>query len=246
MLKCGPMKNILITITVVLLGVAAWYLFVKGNELATTSEDSIETESEVNADLEMPIESKTTMETGTYDASTANSSVTWQAGKPAIAGYVHTGKFLIDSGAVSLTESEITGEFVIDINSLEMTSLGGGKAGQESTLEGYLKGERFFDVATYPTATFTVTDVSPKVLPGPGQTDYTATGELTLKGKTNSINFPIKVLVANENEVWMTAAITIDRTLWGIDFGSASIAEEITDNIIGDDVTLDLVMKLEK
>lgn len=240
------MKNILIAIVVVLLGVLAWYFFINGNESATTSEDSVDSESGVNSDLDMPIESRMTMETGTYEAAPAYSSVNWQAGKPAIAGYVHTGKFEVDSGEVTLTEGELTGEFVIDVNSLVVTSLGGGKEGQESSLEAHLKSDSFFDVATYPKATFTVTDVSPKVLPGPGESDYTATGELTLKGKTNSVSFPMKVLVANENEVWMTAAITIDRTLWGIDFGSASIAEEITDNIIGDDVMLDLVMKLEK
>ncbi len=246
MLKYGSMKNIIIAIAVVLLGVLAWYFFISGNESATTTENSAETDAEVNTEVEMPIESTTTMETGTYEAATNDSSVYWQAGKPAIAGYVHTGKFQVDSGEVTLTDGELTGEFIIDINSLEMTSLGGGKEGQESALEGHLKSDHFFDVATYPTATFTVTDVSPKVLPGPGNSDYTATGELTLKGKTNTVNFPMKVLVANENEVWMTAEVTIDRTLWGIDFGSASVAEEITDNIIGDEVTLDLVMKLEK
>lgn len=241
------MKNILIAIVVVLLGVGAWYFFIKDDGAAVTnSENSVETESEMNSDLGMPIESKTTMETGTYEASTEDSSVYWQAGKPAIVGYVHTGKFEIDSGEVTLTEGEISGEFIIDVNSLVMTSLGGGKEGQESTLEEHLKSDRFFDVATYPTATFTVTDVTPKVLPGPDNSDYTATGELTLKGVTNPVSFPMKVLVANEDEVWMTAELTIDRTLWGIDFGSASVADKITENIIGDEVKLNLVMKLEK
>lgn len=246
MLNCGTMKNILIAIAVVLLGVLAWYFFIKNDEATTNPEDSVETESEMNADLDMPIESGTTMETGTYKVASDDSAVTWQAGKPAIAGYVHTGTFDIESGDINLTDGELSGEFVIDINSLQVTSLGGGKVGQESALEEHLKSERFFDVTTYPTATFTVTDVSPKILPGPGKSDYNATGELTLKGKTNSISFPMKVLVANEDEVWMTAALTIDRTLWGIDFGSASVAEKITDNIIGDDVTMNLMMKLEK
>lgn len=241
------MKNILIAIVVVILGAGAWYFLVRDNEpTVNNSESAIETESEMNSDLGMPVESRTTMETGTYEASTEDSAVYWQAGKPAIVGYVHTGKFQVDSGAVVLTDGDLSGEIVIDINSLKVTSLGGGKEGQESTLEEHLKSDRFFDTEAYPTATFTITDVSPKVLPGPGNSDYTATGELTLKGKTNSVDFPMKVLVANENEVWMTAELTIDRTLWGIDFGSATVADKITENIIGDEVKLDLVMKLEK
>src|SRR5690606_28201574 len=122
------------------------------------------------------VESVATMEPGTYRADATASTITWQAGKPAIAGYVHTGTFALQGGSVNLTDSELTGEFVVDVNSLKMTSLGGGKAGQESTLEGHLKGNGFFDVANYPTATFRVIDVSPKVLPGPTQTEYTATG----------------------------------------------------------------------
>src|SRR5690606_15202178 len=145
-----------------------------------------------------------------------------------------------------LERGELTGEFIIDVDSLDMVSLGGGKAGQESILEGHLKGERFFDTANYPTAKFTITDVEPKVLPGPDHSDYTATGQLTIKGQTNEISFPMKVVVDDKGEVWVTAQLEIDRTKWGIDFGSASIAEEITENIIGDEVKLDLKVKLGK
>ena len=242
------MKNtIIIIIVAIVVAAAAWYFFFRGETApATNTETTEESVEEANADVDMPSESTATMETGTYEVNNEESSITWQAGKPAIAGYVHTGTFDMDSGEVKLTDSEITGEFVIDVNSLQMTSLGGGKAGQESTLEGHLKGERFFDVETYPTATFRVTNVTPKELPGPGEEDYTATGELTLKGETHEVNFPMKVIVSGEDEVWMSADLTIDRTLWGIDYGSASIAEEITDNIIGDEVKLNLVVKLEK
>lgn len=186
------------------------------------------------------------METGTYSIDTSDSAIAWSAGKPAIAGYIHNGTFSLDSGSVNLTESEITGEFVVDINSLKVTSLGGGKAGQESSLEGHLKGERFFDAETYSTATFVITDVSPKVLPGPSMQDYTATGELTLKGQTKEITFPMQVFVVSENEIWVEADIALNRTEWGISFGSASVAEEITENIIGDTVNLDLSVKLTK
>src|SRR5690606_19721670 len=105
---------------------------------------------------------------------------------------------------------------------------GGGKAGQESTLEGHLKGNGFFDVANYPTATFRVIDVSPKVLPGPTQTEYTASGELTMKGQTNNVAFPMRVVVGENGEVWMYATLDLDRTKWGINFGSATIADRIT------------------
>lgn len=194
----------------------------------------------------VPTTSEKKMETGTYTAEVDDSTIDWEAGKPAISGYVHHGRFALQSGEVTLENEALTGEFVIDVNSLEMISLGGGKAGQESTLEGHLKGERFFDTANHPTATFKITDVSPKVLPGPEQSEYNATGELTIKGQTEEVSFPMKVVVDENNEVWVTADLEIDRTKWGIDFGSASIAEKITENIIGDMVKLDLKVKLSK
>lgn len=222
-----------------------WYFWPASVNERVLMNDNEVTGSEVTF-TNVPEESVATMSTGTYRAEVEESSIDWSAGKPAIAGYTHTGTFSLQSGEVDLTDGALSGEFTVDINSLQMTSLGGGKAGQESVLEGHLKGERFFDAATYGTATFTITDIEPKVLPGPGQQDYTASGTLTLKGRTEEISFPIKVIVGESDEVWMTAAFDLDRTKWGISFGSASIAEEITENIIGDTVKMELQVKLVK
>jgi polyisoprenoid-binding protein YceI len=243
------MKNILIIVAILAVAAAGIWFYLSSRDNAdvdATATSNQENESTASNLEGVPVESTTTMETGTYAADTSKSSIAWEAGKPAISGYVHFGSFALESGAVTLTDGDLSGEFVVDMDSVEIKSLGGGKAGQESTLEGHLKGDRFFDTATYPTATFTITDVEPKVLPGPDQSDYTATGELTLKGKTETVSFPIKVIVVSENEAWMTASLPLDRTKWGIDFGSAKIADAITDQIIGDTVELDLVVRLTK
>ncbi len=208
-------------------------------ELATSNEG-------VEANEEIIEESVATMEPGSYTVATSDSIVAWQAGKPAISGYVHTGTFTVQSGEIELTDESLSGEFVLDIDSLKVTSLGGGKVGQESLLESHLKAEGFFDVENHPTATFVISDVSPKILPGPDNIEYTASGELTLKGKTNSVSFPMKVVVKEDNEVWMYASLTIDRTLWGVSAGSATVVDRITENIIGDDVVIDIEMKLVK
>lgn len=239
------MKNVWIGAGVlVLLVLVAWFFWPEATDEANMNAEQ-RTVMVVNDDTEMEQrESVVEMETGTYSADTSDSAIEWSAGKPAIAGYVHHGTFSLDSGSINLSETEITGEFVVDVESLQVTSLGGGKEGQESTLEGHLKGDRFFDTETHPTATFVITDVNPKVLPGTGVQDYTATGDLTLKGQTKEVSFPMKVIVVSPNEVWVDADIELNRTEWGINFGSATIAEEITDNIIGDTVNLNLSVKL--
>lgn len=56
----------------------------------------------------------------------------------------------------------------------------------------------------------------------------------------------MKVTVVSQSEVWVDADIELNRTEWGINFGSATIAEKITENIIGDTVNLELSLKLTK
>lgn len=241
-------KNTLIVVGLVaILVIAGVYWYSNNTAPAATSNEQMENESEMTDASQMPTESVAELETGTYQVDEERSTITWQAGKPAIAGYVHTGMFsLSDGGEFVLTDNSLSGSVTIDMNSLSILSLGGGKAGQESTLEGHLKGERFFNTEEYPTAEFTLTDISPKVLPGPEQTEYTATGELTMKGMTKEITFPITVTTSSETEAWMSAEFSINRVEWGIDFGSATIAEQITENIIGDEVDLELVIHLTK
>lgn len=234
------MKNfvIILGVGVVLLGGAYYFLSNNNKEQLATSN--------AEADVKKSQESMSTMETGVYSVDTNDSVITWQAGKPAISGYVNTGTFQLQSGRIELTNESLSGDFVLDMNSLKVTSLGGGKVGQESLLEEHLKAEGFFDVENFPTATFTISDVSPKVLPGPDSTEYTASGQLTLKGKTNDVSFPMKVIVDKEGDVRMYASLTINRTLWGVSAGSATITDQITENIIGDDVKIGIEMKLVK
>ena len=238
------MNKTVLILVVILVAASAGYWFMSRTTEAP-AEFSTQNEKEMESLSEIPVSSSATMEPGRYEVDSESSVINFAAGKPAIAGYVHRGAFTLQSGNITLDDSSLTGEFVIDINSLKITSLGGGKVGQESALESHLKGEGFFDAETYNTATFTITDVTPKVLPGPDHSDYTATGNLTLKGQTNEVQFPMKVVVNENDEVWATANLEIDRTKWGISQGSASIAEKITDNIIGDIVSLELSVKLE-
>lgn len=241
------MKKVTIIIGLLILAVAiVWFVWPNDSEVDNAMTGEQNSMNEENSEEMDTMESVQVMETGTYSADTSESVIRWRAGKPAISGYIHNGTFSLESGEVSLTDSELSGTFVVDMDSIALTSLGGGKAGQESTLEGHLKGERFFDTETYPTATFTITDVTPEVLPSPEQSEYTATGELTMKGQTNNVTFPIDVTVLSDSEVLMTASLPLDRTEWGIEFGSAKVVEVITDQVIGDTVTLEVELVLTK
>lgn len=172
---------------------------------------------------------------GSYSVIAEESLITWSAGKPLIAGYVHTGTLNVVSGTIEVGDATAGGSFVIDMASVKVTSLGGGKEGRESQLEAHLKRDDFFGVETYPTGSFTITSV----IPTDGENLYTVTGNLTLKDITKEVTF-VANIYEEEDRLHAHADFTINRTLWGITFASASIFDNLANNAIGDDVTLSL------
>lgn len=71
-----------------------------------------------------------------------------------------------------------------------------------------------------------------------GKNTYNIAGDLTIKGKTNSVNFTISIY-GNK----ATASLKIDRTTYGIQYKSASFFESLKDKAIYDE--FDLVTDLE-
>jgi len=76
-------------------------------------------------------------------------------------------------------------------------------------LTGHLKSPDFFDVETFPTATFTSTSIVP------AEDGYTVTGNLDLHGVTKSITFPARI-EATPDEVTAKAEFSIMRFDFGI------------------------------
>ena len=164
------------------------------------------------------------MSAKTYKADTGYSKVMWSGSK--LAG-THTGTLNLSSGNVEVKGGKVVGgQFTIDMNSLTVTDL---KAGEgKEKLEGHLKNEDFFDVAKNPTAQFAITNVD----------KGTVTGNLTLNGMTKSISFPASVDITEKGVSVATNDFTINRTDFGIKYGSASFFDGLKDKAINDNVGL--------
>ena len=78
-----------------------------------------------------------------------------------------------------------------------------------------LRSPTYFDVAKYPTMTFRSTQIRPA-----GGSDFTVTGDLTIRNVTRPVAFPVHVVgIIPEGNGWRvgyTAQLTIDRRNWGI------------------------------
>jgi polyisoprenoid-binding protein YceI len=152
------------------------------------------------------------------------SKVDWVASKVTKS---HNGKFSQFNGKIDLVggkpeASKVTVE--IDTNSVESDN---------PKLTGHLKSADFFDVAKYPKATFTSTEVKPG---GSGGATHTVTGVLDLHGVKKSITFPAKVTVG-DSDVAVQAEFSLNRKDFNINYAGAA------DDLIRDDVLLKLDVK---
>lgn len=158
------------------------------------------------------------------------STVEWTGKK--ITGAAHTGNIELKDGFLNLTEEgQLTGgEFIMDMNTIIVTDLTGE---YKTKLENHLNDDDFFGVNTYPTSKLVITDVDHKE-----GNHYTVTGDLTIKGKTEPVTFDMKV-----EEGTATAKVNIDRTKYGIRYGSGSFFSNLGDNTINNNFVLDVNLK---
>lgn len=170
-----------------------------------------------------------------YKVDAAKSVVKWHAKK--VTGE-HFGTISLASGALNVDGTKITGgTFEIDMTSIKCTDLT--DAGYNAKLVGHLKSDDFFSVEKNPKAKFVI-----KKVEGSGA-NYNITGDMTIKGITQTITFPA-IVKADASGVNATAKITLDRSKWDIRYGSKTFFPTIGDKMINDDFAIDLTLAAAK
>lgn len=164
-----------------------------------------------------------------YNVDAEQSTVQWTGRK--VTGE-HTGKIKIKQGSLDMEGKKLVGgSFVIDMTSIENEDLTGEYKGK---LEGHLKSDDFFGVATYPTASLVITDVKAKK-----GNNYEITGDLTIKDIKHQITFPATVKASGE-QVVADAKIVVDRAKYNVRYGSDSFFDNLGDKVIYDDFDLEV------
>jgi polyisoprenoid-binding protein YceI len=74
---------------------------------------------------------------------------------------------------------------------------------------------------------------------------YDAVADLTIKGITNEIKFPV-VFEKNATGATATADITIDRTKWNVVYKSKTVFSTLGDKFIYDDMYLTVKLALKQ
>lgn len=135
----------------------------------------------------------------------------------------HNGSFAKFSGTIDFNGQPEKSKVTITIDTTSITT-------DTPDLTKHLKTADFFDVAKYPTATFTSTEIKPG---GEKGASHTVTGNLQLHGVTKSITFPATIVVSPD-AVTVDSTFAINRKDFGINYAGAA------DNLIRDDVVLTL------
>ena len=184
------------------------------------------------ADAEAAAEVST--EAAKYMVDKNESEIAWEGEKPT---GTHTGTVKLESGVIRLEDSVLSGSFLIDMTSILVTDLEGD---QKTSLEDHLKGTvegkegDFFNVQKYPTAAFEITGVTEK------DGKKMMSGNLTLKETKKNIEFPVMYEVAGNTMTLKSEPFTIDRTEWGVNYGSKSVFDNLGDKFINDDIELEI------
>ncbi len=155
---------------------------------------------------------------GFYRVDTKTSKIEWAGTK--ITGKTHVGTVNLSEGGLQLTDGVITGgKFTIDMTSITSTDLDGAMKGK---LEGHLKHEDFFNVDKFKTASIAIVSVDAD----------NVKANLTIKGITNEVVFPVKVVIADSGQLTATANIEIDRAKYDVRYGSDSFFDNLGNKAI--------------
>jgi polyisoprenoid-binding protein YceI len=142
----------------------------------------------------------------------------------------HEGKFEKVSGSISLVGGKAEGgKMTIEVDASSVKT-------DSDKLDGHLKSDAFFDVAKFPKATFTSTEIKAG---GSGGATHTVSGELDLHGEKKTLSFPATITVSADG-VSGTAEFSINRKDFKIVYPGKP------DDLIRDDVVLKLSLKASR
>ena len=155
----------------------------------------------------------------------------------------HNGTMQFTDGELLVKGNVLVGGTVtVDMKTLKATDIK--DAESQGKFVGHMSSDDFFGVTTYPTSTFKIVSITPIKGAAKDADNATIAGDMTIKGVTQRISFPAKVGV-KDGVAAATGKVTIDRTKFGLKYGSKSFFDSIGDKAIYDnfDLTFNVIAK---
>ncbi len=203
----------------------SWIL---GSALATFVFASCGTSETASSDI---VADTTVVEAMDYAIDTATSAVDWEGTMVGVKS--HTGTLRFTNGDVQTKGGKLTGgTFTVDMHSYTFTDTNyakpGSAQGTKQNLMGHLMSPEFFAVDSFPTAQFTIGSVE----------ENSATGQMTVRGRTSEEKLENIVLTANGATISATGDLTFDRQKYGV-----SWASPMKDMVLSNDIVLHIELQ---
>lgn len=169
---------------------------------------------------------------GFYRIDPKTSTIKWTGSK--ITGKSHNGEVKLLEGGLQFNNGQITnGKFAIDMTTIDVQDLEGS---MKEKLEGHLKSEDFFGVEKFKTANLAIVSVDGDKV----------TANLTIKGITNPVTFPVKVVFESDGSLTASADIEVDRSKFDVRYGSDSFFDNLGDKAIDNIIKFSITLKGSK
>lgn len=149
----------------------------------------------------------------------------------------HSGHLPIQSGYLDIQNETLTGgEIVFAMNEVTCDDLAGNP--YHDVLIAHLRSDDFFDTEQFPEARLSLQQASR--IPGAalGSQNLEVEAELTLKGITHSIQFTAAAGLDAEGRYGAQAALSIDRTRWGVLYGSGRFFSRLAGHLVNDQIEI--------
>jgi polyisoprenoid-binding protein YceI len=173
---------------------------------------------------------------GRYPIDTKESCVQW-TGKNLINS--HSGEISIASGQLEIQGGQLVDlELTIDFKSITCTDLA--DSDMHDILIQHLESDDFFYTDRFPTGKFQLTGSEAQGDLNDGSLNLQIDGDLTIRGKTKPISLFASTGVTDELRPAAQAYMSIDRTHWGMRYGSGKFFSRLAGHLVNDHIGLQL------
>ena len=155
----------------------------------------------------------------------------------------HFGVIALKSGHIEVKDSQLSGEFIIDMNAVKTLDLSREQGADH--LDAHLRSGDFFLTKLFPEAKYSFANAASVQTPYKTDINYILDGELTLRGVTK--NQRINALFSKLDEkIVLSARVEIDRTRWEIVYGSSKFFKFLGMHKIFDNVFIEMRLELDR
>lgn len=151
----------------------------------------------------------------------------------------HHGTIKITSGHLDFDQGRLAGgEVVFNLRSLKCTDLEGDETCD--ILIDHLLSHDFLDAGQHPDCRLVITEAHEIDQATPGAPNLDLAGELTLRGVTCPLRISAAAGMTPEGKAAAQAAFSIDRTNWGIIYGSGRFFDRLAGHLVNDLIDFDV------